>query len=539
MSVAILMMNGCSSDDGPKGPKVDYSQLRIGHMDLSGAVSIGLKDKNGSSRAIEGEYLSAGLYKVDAQGNISAVGVYFTTDNQGNRLEHEEVLRVVPKGLRNITDNYMLARDCDYYDCDGDIVKDRYMTEYDEERTRQAVPYKNLLVRKSDGKIWCVDNISELLYRGDNRLYGSFNEDAAGALYFCRNDWSNGLVYKFNLQEDSSSLEQLTNTSETMWRFHVANNGVIWSHLNPYVYDDGDLLFEWPHSGFQWIRWDDIMDGIDGKLERMIPGGTFHEWQREVHTDSIKLLLEKNDIGITPVIEFQHKPYLIIPTSACLVADDGSYIDYSNEYKTDEELSRLEELIKEAKWPTAGIYEINIGSSPGSAIIADTPMIQLFDFPEDARAKKEYGWQTRTHRLRSFYQGDGYVLTIGTGNWVTKIDLVNNTWEWLKKLDVEFDLFRSETYSGKVWSIDTSRDHFGAYWFDLTSFEDGFVNFNVNLPSFFHESDYDYSNGKMIYSEQDPATGNHVKVVIDIATGAAITDEQAPEYLFETIINLN
>lgn len=77
MSVAILMMSGCSSDDGPKGPKIDYSQLRLGHMDLSGAVSIGLEDNNGSSRAIDGEYLSAGLYKVDAQGNISAVGVYF------------------------------------------------------------------------------------------------------------------------------------------------------------------------------------------------------------------------------------------------------------------------------------------------------------------------------------------------------------------------------------------------------------------------------------------------------------------------------
>jgi len=501
-------------------------------------VSIGLKDNNGSSRAIDGEYLSAGLYKVDAQGNISAVGVYFTTDTLGNRLEHEEVLRVVPEQLYNLTDNYMLARDCDYYDCDGDIVKDRYMTEYDEERTRQAVPYKNLLVRKSDGKIWCVDNISELLY-GDyrNRLLGNFNEDAAGALYFRKNDGhEGGLVYKFNLQEDSSSLEQLTNTSETMWRFHVAYNGVIWSYYSFWV---EPFLFEWPHSGFQWIRKDDIMDGIDGKLERMIPGGIFHEWQREVHTDSIKLLLGKNYIDGTPVIEFQHKPYLIIPTPARLVADDGSCIYYSNEYKTDEELSRLEELIDEAKWPTAGIYEINIGSSPGSAKIADTPMIQLFDFPEDAREKDDHGWRTRTHRLLSFYQGDGYVLTIGTGNWVTKIDLANNTWEWMKKLDVKFDLFGSETYSGKVWSIDTSRDHFGAYWFDLTSFEDGFVNFNVNLPSFFHESDYDYSNGKMIYSEQDPATGNHVKVVIDIATGAAITDEREPEYLFETIINLN
>lgn len=33
-------------------------------MDLSGAVSVGLK--NGDSRAINGEYLSSGMYKIDA-----------------------------------------------------------------------------------------------------------------------------------------------------------------------------------------------------------------------------------------------------------------------------------------------------------------------------------------------------------------------------------------------------------------------------------------------------------------------------------------
>lgn len=520
MSVAILMMSGCSSDDGPKGPKVDYSQLRIGHMDLSGAVSIGLKDKNGSSRAIDGEYLSAGLYKVDAQGNISAVGVYFTTDNQGNRLEHEEVLRVVPDELHNLTDNYMLVRDCEYYDCDGDVVNDHYEGEEGEYYVQQAVPYKNLLVRKSDGKIWCVDNIFELLYDyWYHRLIGNFNEDAAGALYYRKGD---GLVYKFNLQEDSSSLEQLTNTSETMWLFHVAYNGVIWSHGDHYI-DGRGLMFEWPHSGFQQFTGDYLLDDIGGKLERTIPGGAFRDlWGSEFYTDSIRI--KPSGCASYP-IEFQYKPYLmIVPTRLCFLQDNGD--------KMPESKFRQKEALREAKWPTASIYAIDLGSSPGSAKIADAPMIQLFGVPEDALVYDS------VHRVYSFYHGDGYVLTIGTGNWVTKIDLVNHTWEWMKKLDVKFDLYGSWTYSGKVWRIDTSHDHFGAYWFDLTSFEEGFVNFN-NLPSFFDERDYDYSNGKMIYSEQDPATGNHVKVVIDITTGAAITDEQAPEYLFETIINLN
>lgn len=524
MSVAILMMSGCSSDDGPKGPKIDYSQLRLGHMDLSGAVSIGLEDNNGSSRAIDGEYLSAGLYKVDAQGNISAVGVYFTTDNKGNRLEHEEVLRVVPEELHNLTDNYMLVCWCEYYDSDGDIVEDHYKG--GENWIQQEVPYKNLLVRKSDGKIWCVDNIFELLYDGyDHRLRGNFNEDAAGALYYRQVDWGNHLVYKFNLQEDSSSLEQLTNTSETMEYFHVAYNGVIWSHRDHDI-DGYGLMFEWPHSGFQKITSGDIYDA-GGKVVGTIPEGTFRDqWGNEFHTDSIRI---KPWFVTSYPIEFQYKPYLmIVPSSLSILEDDGDMLTLNNNSHF-----LVKEAFREAKWPLASIYAIDFGSSPGSAKIADTPMIQLFGVPEDALEVYD-----SFHRVYSFYQGDGYVLTIGTGNWVTKIDMVNNTWEWMKKLDVEFDLYGSWTYSGKVWSIDTSRDHFGAYWFDLTSFEEDFVNFN-NLPSFFDESDYDYSNGKIIYSEQDPATGNHVKVVIDITTGAAITDEKTPEYLFETIINLN
>lgn len=158
--LTLLFICGCSND-GP-ALKTDYGKLRIGRMDLSGAVSIGLKGQGNSSRAIDGEYLSAGLYKVDASGNISAVGVYFTTDTLGNRLEHEEALRVVPGHLFDLTDNYMLVVNCDYYDSDGDFVSNKYNTDEngDDYFIKQDVPYKDLLVRKSDGKIWCVDNIA-------------------------------------------------------------------------------------------------------------------------------------------------------------------------------------------------------------------------------------------------------------------------------------------------------------------------------------------------------------------------------------------
>lgn len=158
LAFAMLFLCGCSNDE-PNASRVDYGRLRLGKMDLSGAVSIGLKGQGAMSRAIDGEFLSAGMYKIDAAGNISAVCVYFTTDTLGKRLEHEEILRVAPGRLFDLTKNYMLAVRCTYYDCDGDIVSDK--TEYNDEADDddymhliiQDVPYKNLLVGKSDGKI--------------------------------------------------------------------------------------------------------------------------------------------------------------------------------------------------------------------------------------------------------------------------------------------------------------------------------------------------------------------------------------------------
>ena len=54
-------ISGCSKD-GPSG-RVNYGKLRISHMNLSGAVSLGISNNNGT-RAIDGEFLSAGLYKI-------------------------------------------------------------------------------------------------------------------------------------------------------------------------------------------------------------------------------------------------------------------------------------------------------------------------------------------------------------------------------------------------------------------------------------------------------------------------------------------
>ena len=529
--MTIMLIAGC--DDGPS-QKTDYGKLKLGRLDIKDAVSLGLSTES-SSRAIDGEFLSAGLYKIDAAGNITAVGVYFTTDTLGNKLEHEEKLKVVPEKIFDLSENYIYLMHCDYYDSDGDHVEDRWEYDYDDNSylVKQDVPYKDLLVRKSDGKIWCVDNISHIIigrvsYNDIDlglSLLGEFKEDRYGTLYF--KHFSN--VYKFNLYDDSSSFEQITNNSgdpNYYSDFFITDNGVVCD----YDYYESTMHLSWPHSGFQGINYFDICEDTDiTDLERTIPVGS-HNFDG----DYITMRPQSHRINDWIFGNYNNSPILLFNCMPSFYADkDGREQDVASSNFTKDELDQ-------SNWPFGSFYTINIGTSPGSAALCDTP-IQLTSLPEDSeKSWSEYiSSYPRLRLFTSAYIGTNYILTSGYNGWISKIDLDKREWKWLKKLDFDINFYGSISYDGKVWSIDDSREHFGAYWFDPVSLEDGFVKFNVDIPSFMNIHSYHQKNGKITYSGTDPATGHNVTIVIDLPTGEALSDESAPDLLFQNLINLN
>lgn len=540
--LALLFMYGCSNDD--PALKTDYGKLRIGRMDLSGAVSIGLKGQSNSSRAIDGEYLSAGLYKVDASGNISAVGVYFTTDTLGNRLEHEETLRIVPKHLFDLTDNYMLVVMCDYYDSDGDLVGDHSYTDNNDvdHYIKQDVPYKDLLVRKSDGKIWCVDNISDILYwchcldlpEEEFGLRGKFKEDSHGSLYYRK-----GYVYKFNLQESSSSFEQIT-SSWTFVDWFIADNGVIWSPVmggsDAYRHFSLYMKLLWPHSGFQLIENRDtrefVLSNADSTIEYSIDIPDI-EYEGKIYSDLDITTEYSGDC----VFSYEYQPY-------CLVYNHT----FINKYKalSDDVNQYIIENVK-SLWPVPfRLFKLDIGNTPGHVKLLNEN-IDWNDYPNNL----PFPFYNYYGSIGSVYEGDGYVLftylikehrnSDNSQCWIARLDWTDKKLSFIKRTPYPINFLHSISYDGKVWVIKDSIDNFGAYWFDPISLEDGFVKFNVAIPSYIdmRVSKEMYNNGKITYSGQDPFTGNHVKIVIDITTGEAVTDTQDPEMLFETLINLN
>ena len=564
--MGLCVATSCS-DNGPDGhsSKTDYNKLRIGRMDLSGAVSVGLK--NGDSRAIDGEYLSSGMYKIDADGNITAVAVYFSTDTLGNRLEHEEKLRIVPKNLFNISDNYLMVTDCSYYDSDGDKVSDKW--EYNEDTDeskwiRQDVPYKHLLVRKSDGKIWCVDNISETILNRSYKLTGEFVESNSGDLYFIAN--GSKAAFKFNFTNDSASFEQITTGDEAISSpddIIVTDNGIVGEFENNVISNEATIYFGWPHSGFTKFNLELLEDGFSsefaGSLNEdfpsSIPVGDLGLYKYEKYLDdNYKWYWDTipmyNDLKFTfhftsnngQILAFKNKNKLYIVINATYWQESkisesaltpGS--NYSYNMTRDDVISAINKAAYE-KLPLPTIYNIIPGEKPGEITFKKIASLNKWN---DFRYTYTFNDGNSVYgetRISQMIVNDDKVYAFTNGYHLTYCNIKNNTWEVIKEVEsYKYDI----EFQGKLWYF--NKDNFKTnpeiQWLDLNSLQSGTIHCNVILPDYVGYSSC--KNGIITYSGVDPATSNRVYFYIDITTGEAVSEVNSPELMFETIVPLN
>lgn len=527
----------------PDSDKPDFANMRIGKMNLTGAKQLALRTEENQSRAIDGQFLSAGLYKIDDKGNISAVGVYFTTDKSGKH-ENEYALRVAPHNLFQLTPNYILATDCEYYDVDGDIVRDKWIEDGDEEDIRlikQAVPYEQLLVRLTDGKVWCVDNIIWEMGAKDypdapiiERVLGAFKEGPDGVLYM---KYDRG-GYRFNLTSDNPSFEQIVklhiNADDNI---QIAPNGVIWSYrrgrnyesYNNWIYwNDSKIEFAWPHSGFQ------TFGGSSVNLANLI----YEDEEMEMDLSFIREGLKLKREFTARFININERPFALCLTPLKLTGPGQS---------------QGVEWVIENKLDVARLVELDISDSPGGV----KPLgncIKLEANPESVFTVDSYGRsETRPCvNIASIQIAGNHILTHGKGT-ATLIDLEKQEWRWLKTTGITLDLESGNIYDGKIFSLSSplswSTIGFGAYWFDLKTWESGFTPFNVQLPNYILNSNLDllfddipeddWKDGIIEFSGQNPATGEIEHIYIDITTGEATHETSKVKMFFATLIGLN
>ncbi len=149
------------------------------------------------SRATDGDFSTAKMFKLGDDGQLSAVGVFVNEDGK----ESLSNLTVSPAYVYNLTENYIAFVACDYYDADGDPV---YATD----------EYFNLIVRRSDGLVFSAKGIGPSNHPASFEPIGSgFTEDGAGHLlasfYTSSTDFP-GYVGRITLSDNKGTWEQLS-----------------------------------------------------------------------------------------------------------------------------------------------------------------------------------------------------------------------------------------------------------------------------------------------------------------------------------------
>lgn len=524
----------------------DYSKMLPGRMNLAGAVSVGLK-KTSSSRDIDGEYGSAGLYKVDASGNISAVGVYFTTDTEGNRLEHEEYLHVDPKKLFNVSKNYMMAFDCEYYDKDGDMVKDEYDGKY---YKHQEIPYKHLLIRKTDGKIWCIDKICYHIYSDSyeynysNGLKCCFVEDSHGILHTCGGVRFNldGLLPSY--EKEFNSIDYHDHSKRSDWGF--LDNGVRVRPLN-----GGEILyFEWPQSGFQELFLEDFDPLVKENYKFSLPKDLVvkDDYYNYKYTE---LYLKPNVgdhynhggfVAILPA-----GPIWIIPLQYELrgkhlrndevIAEDVTVNSsgYENVYAHDEIIDFIEK-----NCPFFLIYSPTAGDKPGSACLGN-PIYEIKDVPFMGYSYFSPDFDFRNSSFCS--KGNELLIQFLEDKRIARFNVKSHELKWiLSDVHMNFDSNWWDAEKEIYYQLITENNKpIGVEWINLLTMETGQTLFKVNIPDYYGLKDGGPDEHFILtFAGRNPADGLDGEIKVDITTGEPVSSQIFEKDWFLTyLISLN
>lgn len=547
-AIAMIGFVSCSEESEPATGRFANGEALPGRIDLSGAVSLAMGRTQTNSRAIDGEYLSSSLYKIDQYGRISAVAVYFTTDKDGNRLEHEEKLRLCPDYLKKLTDNYVLAARCKYYDKDGDEVRDKWIemdgNEDDGYWIEQDVPYKNLLIRLSDGKIWCIDQIFDDIWDWYYlSVKGTFAEDNNGVLYHnvaFGNIYGRYInVYRFNLTDITPSYEQIAIADKVdVDSWHITDNGVVWgSNTFPYF----NFLFAWPKSGYQTFNETDIENDIKSNvlfIPDLLVSSSRPGYGKHTYSD---IHLEPEGLVKSYVLSHKNNPILILTTrykATGISEGEKKNLDFVYGGISLEDRNVIKNYALD-NCPFALCYEISIGNTPGSAI-ANAP-IQLKGIPEDCMAHRSSSFEISYPQI--YQMGDRIVLASEHDNstelW--ELDLVKKEWNWLKKLNTLLSRY-PYSYKNRVYGISSeSSMREGIDWYDPYANEGGFLRYENPVPDYMKlYSIYDINDGFLRFTGRNTTNGDEEEIVIDIETGKILNhSSQAVEWKFQTIISLN
>lgn len=254
MAFAAIVLTGCTSagEGGGFGPG-GSGRLKLQSLDIADAKYLSLVGGSDASRAA-GE--SPALFKMDADGNMSAVVLTCTEEEDGTVKRQRTDIRVIPSDIIPLTEAYTYLHDCDFVDEEGQPFPMYMYASYESEGWSRF----NLLVRNADGRIFYIPSAAHRYF--DNLPSYQENSmsqlDGAGNLYLYCWDNSGSKMIAVTTQENGEVVVRQLNPDTLMLHnqsgeFFVLNNGTV---VMLSGYDESEHLVLYPDGGFEFLSMD-------------------------------------------------------------------------------------------------------------------------------------------------------------------------------------------------------------------------------------------------------------------------------------------
>lgn len=229
VALGAIAFTGCASDDdGGGGFPASGTRLKLQNLDIADAKYLSLIDNSSESRA--SDETQPALFKIDAEGNLSAVALTCTEEEDGSIKWERTDLRVIPRSVHSLAGTYTFLYDRKFIDEQGQSYSIRSYYEPDSDSWIRC----HLLVRNADGRIFYVPSAAHR-YFNDLDIYEDLYRcelNAAGNLYmYCFDHSASSLISVSAKDNGEVEIRQLN--PESYWfdmsrlGFYVLDNGTV------------------------------------------------------------------------------------------------------------------------------------------------------------------------------------------------------------------------------------------------------------------------------------------------------------------------
>lgn len=493
-AICLSTLASCSDDapDGDGGGSASSSTLKLDRLDVSDARALTLVGTPSKSRAATEQ---SALFKMDQDGNLSAVVLHVTEDAGGNKITERTDITVHPRSIFSLCGKYTYLVHCRFFDSKGEGV---WFTSYDGD----GVYNFNILVANNTGKIYYVPVAAhEHFPRYDNDSRKSA-VDKDGNLYL----GYSGNVAKMTISGEKAEIATYGPEGFADGSMHVLDNGVV-------VFQPVGCALKvlYPNGGFEYLS---------GASEDRRENDSHGTLQTDRYSYSF----------------IDHQVYAVKAPKE----------NYMYEWYEEEPYETGERYINEQV--SLSIVKVNIGTIFGNISYCE-PLATITgtDTPlKFSERGNDWTWERTSwvHFARDgSYDGGPRCGSAWASNRYMFIgDILaydKNSGEWTDLVACGIKkhvapLNADNTYKGRAWTIYADV----AYWFNPETLETG----EVTMPEIMRTGEiveHDIPSGKLYYTALSNFDGSKHLYTIDIETGNYAVADIPTEQQIITLVPLN